>query len=427
MNSIGKTDHDGKGKLNPFLQELGRGNVPGGRFSIPMMRAGKWVGVLTGSVEILDCATDQDFQPRMDHNSSAVLRRRLDMLHRWQSLADSARDVEEFKAATGVATVSQVPLRVRAKRESSSPACGSIERSGAPQTIREVRPDVPVSTAESSVQESEDLGNTRVDMLLRVRVHNFQRSTTAPAAEAFQRKRGGYGLEDDDAVTSDPNVVDADDSDGEEDEEQDDENGTTELATSEEENEDAEQGVDDVVGASEASDAILVNDVVVLTRTGEQIPLDKFVCCITGERLAEKDFVIVDDEPLSRNAFLEKYRDHVDAATLEPLRPGDNVVRALGYRWKLENFRCSHTGKPLSYGEFFQRDGKPYSEQGFCERFRVCPGCSDVVEISDASGIFALGHVWHLDHFCCSNPECVEPSLQERPFYSKVSVAERTL
>ena len=149
----------------------------------------------------------------------------------------------------------------------------------------------------------------------------------------------------------------------------------------------------------------------VIFKDGHRVAVEDFKCCATGESLLEQDFVIHEGQLYCRSAYLDLMADHVDASTMQPLQKGDNVVYAMGYRWKIENFCCSHTGKPLNFEEFMVRNGKPYSLSSFVELFRICPTCNEVVPFAEKDAIEWSGMIYH--------DKCFECALQHSTFAAK--------
>lgn len=53
-----------------------------------------------------------------------------------------------------------------------------------------------------------------------------------------------------------------------------------------------------------------------------EIPLNEFVCELSGESLQTQDFLLFNGRPVGRKAYLAMFKDRVDASTLERVNPG---------------------------------------------------------------------------------------------------------
>ncbi len=329
----------------------------GGMFSVPMLISGKFVGVLFGRVSILefDSAATANLTPD----------RQIEQIEEWKNLAHAARETQTMQNMPTAVCVKQEALVIHAvaPKSANEPAKPLPENEELVRVMQEPRQiDLPQQDAGPRVGP--------------ITVYNFNRKLMAKARRIYE--------------------VHGDDSD---------------------DDMDKDEELDDDVAQQEL-DVYLLGDEVIF-KTGQRVPKEEFKCTKTGQSLLDKDFVLYHDNPYSRLAYLDMFPGELDAGTLQPLKRGDNVLQAMGYNWKVESFLCTHTRMPIAFEHFFIHDGLPYSEEAYLELFRVCPGCSDPVLVDDTSAVSACGHIWHSDHFNCSNPECIEPELAGRKFYTR--------
>ncbi len=75
-------------------------------------------------------------------------------------------------------------------------------------------------------------------------------------------------------------------------------------------------------------------------------------------------------------------------------------IEALGHQWHQEHFVCAVCHKEFAGQKFMERDGKPYCEHDYYEKFgERCFGCGQPIK---GEYIEALDHKWHKDHFACT-------------------------
>ena len=330
----------------------------GGMFSVPMITSGNFVGVLFGRVSILefDSAASEDLTPD----------RQMEQIEQWQALVHAAREADAVHAGRGVVCLKQEALMAHE-------VAARVAHEAAQELPRENEELVRVTEEPVPVDVPEEDDGPRVGPII---VYNFNRKLMSKAARSYEI----HGDDSDDELEKD-------------------------------------EDVDDDVAQQEI-DVYLLGDEVIY-RNGMRVPKEKFKCTKTGESLLDCDFVLYHENPYSRKAYLDMFVNELDAGTLQPLKRGDNVVRAMGCKWKAETFLCTHTRKPIGLDHFFIHKGLPYCEEAYVELFRICPGCSDPVMVDDDTAVQALGHAWHLEHFCCSNPECLDPELGGRKYMSR--------
>jgi LIM domain/Protein DA1 len=74
---------------------------------------------------------------------------------------------------------------------------------------------------------------------------------------------------------------------------------------------------------------------------------------------------------------------------------------AVDAKWHPGCFRCADCGLPLGKERFYQKDGQPYHANCYHQRFSPrCAGCGQVIT---SRYITALGKAWHEEHFVCTH------------------------
>jgi len=81
------------------------------------------------------------------------------------------------------------------------------------------------------------------------------------------------------------------------------------------------------------------------------------------------------------------------------------VIQALGHVFHPEHFLCSNCHDPLGTRNFFESNGLPHCEKCYKEMF--CPRCSHCNGAILDRCITALGKKWHIEHFICT--QCLKP------------------
>ncbi len=75
-------------------------------------------------------------------------------------------------------------------------------------------------------------------------------------------------------------------------------------------------------------------------------------------------------------------------------------IEALGHQWHKEHFVCTVCHEPFDGQQFFEQDGNPYCEKDYLEKFgKRCFGCGDFIR---GEYVQALDHFWHKEHFVCT-------------------------
>jgi hypothetical protein len=83
----------------------------------------------------------------------------------------------------------------------------------------------------------------------------------------------------------------------------------------------------------------------------------------------------------------------------------DQYISALGMCWHESCFRCAHCRQPFGSEKFIEKGKLPYHVSCYREKFSPrCAGCNQVI---DGETIQALGKTWHPHHFICN--QCRQP------------------
>ena len=84
-------------------------------------------------------------------------------------------------------------------------------------------------------------------------------------------------------------------------------------------------------------------------------------------------------------------------------------VEVLGKLWHPEHFVCTVCKCPFPNKKFLVKDGEPYCEKDYHQRFSPrCAGCRQPII---GSYVSAMGRSWHPEHFLCAN--CQKPTGQK--------------
>lgn len=119
-----------------------------------------------------------------------------------------------------------------------------------------------------------------------------------------------------------------------------------------------------------------------------------FVCTVCRDPFPESNYFEVDGRPYCSNDYYNHFGTKC-AGCGEFIT--DEVVNALGQQWHVGHFNCAKCSKSFGDFEYYEKDGKAYDEQCYCELFcPLCPvcGCYVVEEASVALGI--AYHPWCL-------------------------------
>jgi hypothetical protein len=137
----------------------------------------------------------------------------------------------------------------------------------------------------------------------------------------------------------------------------------------------------------------------VVSGSGKRWMKEEFVCTVTGKPLVDDPFVMKDDLPYSRKAYIDMFGEGLCAGCVEPLQKGEDVVSAVNYFFHSDCFVCAHTGKNLPiYEPYFEYDGLPYCLEAYLELFQACGKCLQTVPLEAESddpecGVSAFGKV----------------------------------
>ncbi|KAA0150557.1 hypothetical protein FNF29_05132 [Cafeteria roenbergensis] len=101
----------------------------------------------------------------------------------------------------------------------------------------------------------------------------------------------------------------------------------------------------------------------------------------------------------------------------ETVKDTEDGITALGKTWHRQCFTCTDCGSDFGGGKFYSRDGKPYCEEHYFENF--APKCAKCTRPVVADGLRACGAVWHNSCFGCSVCSC---SFEDGRFMEKDGV-----
>ena len=73
---------------------------------------------------------------------------------------------------------------------------------------------------------------------------------------------------------------------------------------------------------------------------------------------------------------------------------------AFGKEWHEEHFVCADCGRMLAGRNFFEKNGAPYCQDDYNNKF--APKCYRCQKPIIDTAIMALGKTWHQDCFKCS-------------------------
>lgn len=162
-------------------------------------------------------------------------------------------------------------------------------------------------------------------------------------------------------------------------------------------------------GASQPGTAGLQREVSSPTYPSAEDASALLACRATGEPLLD-EFVLFEGRPYSRDAFLKKFRGQLCAGCLRPFSEGEDTLSAIDQKWHAGCFRCADSGKVLSTSDsFYAVKGKPYSEDSYRRLFQACCVCGESVttvqgggERTPDSGVRSMGKLWHRRCFACA-------------------------
>lgn len=102
-----------------------------------------------------------------------------------------------------------------------------------------------------------------------------------------------------------------------------------------------------------------------------------FVCAVCHKEFPEMVFKERDGKPYCERDYYEKFGERCMGCG-QPIT--HHYLEALGHKWHEEHFVCTTCGKPFANGQFLQRDGKPYCERDYYEVFgKRCDICHEPI------------------------------------------------
>ncbi|XP_014382828.1 transforming growth factor beta-1-induced transcript 1 protein [Alligator sinensis] len=143
----------------------------------------------------------------------------------------------------------------------------------------------------------------------------------------------------------------------------------------------------------------------VVTALGSPWHPEHFVCAQCGVALGGCNFFEKDGAPYCERDYFQRFAPRC-ARCHQPIL--DKMVTALDQNWHPEHFCCVKCGKPFGEEGFHEKEGRPYCRDDFAELFSArCQACSAAILDSYIS---ALGALWHPHCFVCR--ECYAPFAQ---------------
>lgn len=133
-----------------------------------------------------------------------------------------------------------------------------------------------------------------------------------------------------------------------------------------------------------------------ITALGKTYHPEHFLCGNCNRPLGTSSFFEQDGVPNCERCYTELLCARC-AHCEEPIT--DKCITALGKKWHVNHFICSHCLNPFPNGTYFERDSRPYCDGCFSGNFNPrCAGCNQPIkgEITNA-----LGQQWHPEHFVC--------------------------
>ncbi|XP_044730200.1 transforming growth factor beta-1-induced transcript 1 protein-like [Chrysoperla carnea] len=135
----------------------------------------------------------------------------------------------------------------------------------------------------------------------------------------------------------------------------------------------------------------------ILKAMGKTYHPEHFKCAgceqtITNERFHVDNNEKIYCEPCYTKMFLSKCKK-----CGEPIK--ERLIKALGADWHEDHFVCAQCGKVLHGVPFYEKDGLPYCEEDFTQKF--APKCKKCGKPIVDQVIKALDAQWHAGCFVC--------------------------
>ncbi|CAG7817040.1 unnamed protein product [Allacma fusca] len=137
-----------------------------------------------------------------------------------------------------------------------------------------------------------------------------------------------------------------------------------------------------------------------------------FKCAVCGKKLSPSNYFEKDGIPYCEDDYHNKFSPRCFNCN-GPIK--QNPTRALGKLWHPHCFKCTECGKQLLPTNFREKHGNPYCEEDYHKLFsHKCHACKQ--PITDGNPVHAMGKTWHADHFSCS--DCGK-NLSPNNFYER--------
>ncbi|XP_057295864.1 paxillin-like isoform X3 [Hydractinia symbiolongicarpus] len=140
----------------------------------------------------------------------------------------------------------------------------------------------------------------------------------------------------------------------------------------------------------------------VCTALGKAWHPEHFACCICDTQLGTKTFFERDGKPYCEDDYHEKFAPKCFACNGPIL---DSCVTSMDRTWHPEHFVCAECSRPFGDSGFHEKDGKAYCRDDYFKMFAPkCSGCNQAIIDNYIS---ALNGHWHPQCFVCM--ECHQP------------------
>jgi len=140
----------------------------------------------------------------------------------------------------------------------------------------------------------------------------------------------------------------------------------------------------------------------VCTALGKAWHPEHFACCVCDTQLGTKTFFERDGRPYCEKDYHEKFAPKCFACKGPIL---DSCVTSMDRTWHPEHFVCHECSRPFGDTGFHEKDGKAYCRDDYFKMFAPkCSGCNQAIIDNYIS---ALNGHWHPQCFVCM--ECHQP------------------
>jgi len=140
----------------------------------------------------------------------------------------------------------------------------------------------------------------------------------------------------------------------------------------------------------------------VCTALGKTWHPEHFSCCICETQLGTKTFFERDGKPYCEEDYHEKFAPKCHGCSGPIL---DSCVTSMDRTWHPHCFVCAECRRPFGEAGFHEKDGKAYCRDDYFKMF--APKCSGCNEAIIDNYITALNGHWHPQCFVCM--ECDQP------------------